>query len=304
MLYIAENLKALRKNKEWTQEEMAEMVGVSPQSISKWERGDTYPDITLLPALANLYKVSVDAIIGMDKINEAEARRSIFKSGHEHLRRGDGEAAAKIFNDALKTFPNDESIMTELALVLSLESSSEKLKQAVVFCERVLLGSPTEKVRHTVRAAICFIYFKLGEKDNAMTAAQNLPHLRESRENVLAELRGEPDIDDINSYLRFLTLGEDDNQDKVLVDFGLDMVVICTKHDLVERIKVLRQEIGADTDTKGLRKLPHIRIRDNVTLPPGRVRVCHYADLLLDKDFTDPGVAAEEVISSLRQITQ
>lgn len=303
MLYIDENLKALRKNKEWTQEEMAEMVGVSPQSVSKWERGDTYPDITLLPTLANLYNVSVDAIIGMDKINEVGTRRSIFKTGHEHLRCGDGEAAAKIFNDALKTFPNDESIMAELALVLSLESSSEKLKQAAVFCERVLSGNPTEKVRHTIRATICFIYFKLGEKDKAMTAAQNLPHLRESRENVLTELRGEPDVDDINSYLRFLALGEDDNQDKVLVDFGLDMIVICTEHDLVERIKVLRQEIGTDTDTKGLRKLPQVRLRDNITLPPGRVRVSHYADLLLDKDFTDPSIAIEEVISSLRQIT-
>ena len=39
MLYIAENLKALRKAKEWTQEEMAEMIGISPQSVSKWERG-------------------------------------------------------------------------------------------------------------------------------------------------------------------------------------------------------------------------------------------------------------------------
>ena len=37
MLYIAENLKALRKSREWTQEEMAEAVGISPQSVSKWE---------------------------------------------------------------------------------------------------------------------------------------------------------------------------------------------------------------------------------------------------------------------------
>jgi len=91
MLYIAENLKALRKNREWTQEEMAEAIGVSPQSVSKWERGDTCPDITLLPVLSNLYKVSVDAIIGMDKINESEARTEIFKRGHECLHKGDSK---------------------------------------------------------------------------------------------------------------------------------------------------------------------------------------------------------------------
>jgi len=305
MLYIAENLKALRKSKEWTQEEVAEIVGVSPQSVSKWERGDSYPDITLLPSLANLYKVSVDAIIGMDKINEAEARTKLFQSGHGHLRQGNGKAAAKVFTDALKTFPNDESIMTELALVLSLECDPEKLKQAASLCERVLSGSPDEKVRHTARAAICFIYFKLGEKDKAVSAARNLPHLRESRENILAELRAEPDVADINAYLKFITLGEDDNQDKVLVDFGIDMVTMFTsEHDLLERIKTLRKELGLHENWEGLRKLPHIRVRDNVDLPPARVRVSYYADLLLDKDFTKPGEAVEEVISTLKNIAQ
>ncbi len=64
------------------------MLGV-PQSVSKWERGDSYPDITLLPALANLFKTSIDALIGVDKINSVEARSSIFQSEHGHLRSGD-----------------------------------------------------------------------------------------------------------------------------------------------------------------------------------------------------------------------
>ena len=64
MLYIAENLKKLRKSKDYTQEEVAEILGISPQSVSKWERGDTMPDITLLPAIANLYKVTIDSYDG------------------------------------------------------------------------------------------------------------------------------------------------------------------------------------------------------------------------------------------------
>ncbi|MCL2013861.1 MAG: helix-turn-helix domain-containing protein, partial [Oscillospiraceae bacterium] len=110
MLHIAENLKALRKKKDLTQEEAAEILGVSPQSVSKWERGDTMPDITLLPALANLYKVSVDTLIGMDKINDHQARSNIFITAHNHIRKGDINTAAEVFSDALKTFPNDEGI--------------------------------------------------------------------------------------------------------------------------------------------------------------------------------------------------
>ena len=207
-MYIAENLKTMRKNKGWTQEEVAEAIGVSAQSVSKWERGDTYPDITLLPSLANLYKVSTDAILGMNKINEDEAKANIFKTGHNHLRSGDLKAAAEVFTAALKTFPSDEGLMLELALMLSLGSDTQELRQASDLCERVLSGNPSEKVRHTTRAAICFIYFKLGEKDKAINAASNLPHVRESREEILAELYAEPDLTKIDSYLRFIVLGE------------------------------------------------------------------------------------------------
>ena len=263
-----------------------------------------FPDITLLPALANLYKVSVDSIIGMDKINEAEARTAMFTSGHEHLRRGDGIAAAKVFAKALKTYPADESIMSELALVLALESDPNKLKQSADLCERVLAGNPSEKVRHTTRAAVCFIYFKLGEKDKAMAAARNLPHLRESRENVLAEFRDEPDIADIDAYIRFIALGEDDAQYKIIIDFGINMIPICTEHDMTDKIKALRKELDANENWKGLRKLPHIRMRDNVELPPNRVRVSHYADLILDNDFSDPADAVDEIMRSLKAIAE
>ena len=45
MLCIAENLKTLRKAEDMPQEDVVEILGISPQSVSKWERGDTYPDI-------------------------------------------------------------------------------------------------------------------------------------------------------------------------------------------------------------------------------------------------------------------
>ena len=89
MLYIAENLRTLRKTKDLTQEEVSEILNVSPQSVSKWERGDTLPDITLLPALSNLYKVSVDSLIGMDKINDQQTRNAVFTAAHNYMRSGD-----------------------------------------------------------------------------------------------------------------------------------------------------------------------------------------------------------------------
>jgi len=304
MLFIAENLRILRKGKDLTQEEVAEKLSVSPQSVSKWERGDTLPDITLLPALANLYKVTVDALIGMDKINDRQTRNAVFTSAHNHLRSGDIDTAIEVFSKALITFPDDEGIMSDLAMSLALDDSPDKLSQAITLCERVLSNGQGEKVHHTTRAALCFIYMKAGEKDKAISAARKLPHIRESRELVLAQLEKEPVVDDINSYLKFIAIGETDEQDIIEIDFGINMVSVCTEHDLIGKIETLRSEIDAKKTYEGLRSLPKIRIRDKAELAPNRLRVRYYADYLLDKEYSTPKNAIDEIIGILRKMAQ
>ena len=59
-VYLGENIKKLRREKELTQETLAEFLGVTFQSVSNWERGESYPDITMLPEIAGFFKVSVD----------------------------------------------------------------------------------------------------------------------------------------------------------------------------------------------------------------------------------------------------
>lgn len=57
---FADNLRRLRQEKGYTQEILAENLGVAPRSVSRWECGTTLPDVMLLPALAKLYGVTVD----------------------------------------------------------------------------------------------------------------------------------------------------------------------------------------------------------------------------------------------------
>ena len=62
-----ENFSALRKEKGLTQADVAEALHVSPQAVSKWENGDSMPDISLLPDIAQLFGVSIDALLGVEK---------------------------------------------------------------------------------------------------------------------------------------------------------------------------------------------------------------------------------------------
>ena len=65
---IAKNLIKYRKENGLTQQELAEKLNYSDKSISKWERGEGVPDIYILKQIAELYNVTVNDIIGMEKI--------------------------------------------------------------------------------------------------------------------------------------------------------------------------------------------------------------------------------------------
>lgn len=69
---IAGNIAKLRRERGMTQEALAEVIGVSAQTISKWENSTTYPDVALLPVLADVFDVTIDALYG-----RADAQRTV-----------------------------------------------------------------------------------------------------------------------------------------------------------------------------------------------------------------------------------
>lgn len=57
------NLKLFRKQHGYTQEQIAEKLGVSRQAVAKWERGDCLPDIENVIALADIYEITIDSLV-------------------------------------------------------------------------------------------------------------------------------------------------------------------------------------------------------------------------------------------------
>ena len=60
---FAENLSVLRKKKGWTQLELAEKLNYSDKAVSKWERGESLPDVVILKQISDLFEVTVDYML-------------------------------------------------------------------------------------------------------------------------------------------------------------------------------------------------------------------------------------------------
>ena len=191
-LRIGENLKRLRREKDLTQEELAAHLGISFQAISKWERGESYPDITILPALSNYFKISIDELVGMEELKRAEEYERINKQWLENRNNNLHKENVKLMKDALKFFPNDALLLVQLSS--SLErldgTDAEKmqyLRESISVQEQILRGEDSE-VRNATLYNICFAYWKIGEYEKAIKQAKKLPNFYKSRENALVYL--------------------------------------------------------------------------------------------------------------------
>ena len=198
-LLIGEKLKYYRRKMELTQEDVANHLGCSYQAVSKWERDEGYPEITMLPSIANYLGITVDELIGMDEI-ASKNRYDEINAQWEHNNRLGKETGDRKYNEknvslmrnALKTYPNDQLLLVQLSTSLEKLSGTESekdanLRESVRLQEEILRGEDSE-VRSATLYNICFAYEKLGMHEKAIETAMKLPNLYKARENALALL--------------------------------------------------------------------------------------------------------------------
>lgn len=92
---IAENIKKFRIASGYTQSELAILLSVSPQAVSRWENGQAFPDITFLPLLSKYLNVSIDAIMGL----EAQKNKNLEKELYERKRAIIEDQSEKLQNE-------------------------------------------------------------------------------------------------------------------------------------------------------------------------------------------------------------
>ena len=189
-LSVGENIRRNRLERNLTQEEVAAHLGISFQAISKWERGDGYPDIEMLPSLANYFGISIDELLGVskqfkqakyDEINAVWARNNKSGSHSENV---------SLMYDALKLFPNDALLLVQLSTSLEKldgtpDEKEKYLRESIAVQEQIIKYCDDCEVRGATLYNICFAYWKIGERKKAIEQANKLPNLYKSRENAL-----------------------------------------------------------------------------------------------------------------------
>lgn len=110
-IYFSETLKQLRREKNMTQEVLANFLGVSFQAVSKWERGENYPDIATLPVIASFFGVTTDMLLGVDKIEQEEKIKQYIDEYYCLWQNGEIEKAKALMKSASEEYPGDYSLL-------------------------------------------------------------------------------------------------------------------------------------------------------------------------------------------------
>ena len=189
-LLLGENIKRMRLCRNLTQEEVASHIGVSSQSVSKWERGEGYPDIEMLPSVANYFGVSIDELLGMSEAEKEKRYNEINSIWAQNNKNRLNQENVQLMRDALKTYPNDALLLVQLSTSLEKldgtpQEKEKNLRKSIAVQEQIINYCDDCEVRGATLFNICFAYNKIGEHEKAVAQAKKLPNLYKTRENAL-----------------------------------------------------------------------------------------------------------------------
>ncbi len=236
---IGENIKRLRKAKGVTQEQIAEVLGISVTAVSKWERNETYPDITLLFPLAHYFEVTLDELMGYDgervqaEINEVlETYRSLWLTEPGKAR----EVIVKAYHD----YPNDYLLMHYYMWNLAgdmADNDKETLlahkEEFLTICDKILSGCTEETVRLNAWNMKAKLLHAEGRTEEALAIyEEKYPSRYDTREQKKEQLFAK-DTPEFKQYLK-QNLYE-------LTDFATDKrmkdIWFCTECGLEEKVQ-------------------------------------------------------------------
>ncbi len=214
-LNIGETIKRLRKEKEITQEEFSEILGVSCQSVSRWENNSCYPDIELIPVIAEFFGITTDTLMGIDNAAEKRAVEQYKSDFQEAISRGAIGECISISRKAVAEYPNNYILLNQLmySLFVSGDDSAdipdwkenmEKYDgEIVALGERIIKYCPDTGIRLEATARLAFQHCEMGRKETGRALYETMPSMTVCREQAIWwALREEEKIPHLHESIR------------------------------------------------------------------------------------------------------
>ena len=209
---LGEKIKYLRKRDGRKQDDLADALGVTSQAVSRWESNKGYPDLELIPTIANYFHVTIDELFGYD--NDRNIRLS------ECLKKADDmntpgatptkrsiEELETFLREALSEFPNEWQLQMRLSVALQLKSSfvdedqkakTADLEEAASLLNRAQRNTEEAHWKDSIRQSLARIYNQLGDGDRIEEMATESSPAYVCRELILTNT---PDNNKAKVYL-------------------------------------------------------------------------------------------------------
>lgn len=196
-LKVGEMIKRLRKEREITQEEFAEVLGVSCQSVSRWEKGTCYPDMELIPTIAGFFGITVDKLLGVDETVEKQAVERYLWEFQKAVHVADLEECIRIAREGVAEFPNNYSLLNVLMYALFLTGAEDAVipnwkenrekydGEIVALGERIVKYCPDVEIRMEATARLAMQHCEMGRKAMGRAIYETLPTMEWCRERSI-----------------------------------------------------------------------------------------------------------------------
>lgn len=181
------NIRRLRNEKGLTQEQLASLLGVTSAAVSKWESGQSLPDITMVMPLARVFEVTTDELMGYDAaVTEAEVTALLEQ--HSQLEQtGHLEQADRLIRQARADYPSDYRIMNRYMWHLvggSADNDPAVLlkheKELTAICDSIEDGCRDPHIQLEAITMRAKLLHAAGDTEKAVAVLQALPTLYQS----------------------------------------------------------------------------------------------------------------------------
>ena len=184
MIKLGEKIKHLRKQKNISQEVFANYLGVSFQAVSKWERGETMPDVAMIPAIASFFGVSTDELFDFNLFETEKQVEAICHEAYQY--RADNPAKSEqILRDGLQRFPGNDIILNNLLYTLDYQARADEV---ITLCKTLIASTKDDSVKYDACRILASCYRENGQNDLVKPTLEIIPEIYFSKLELMASL--------------------------------------------------------------------------------------------------------------------